>query len=143
MTASLEELLDGLTAHNVATIVVDVALVYYLIYRLLLTIRGTRAAQMVVGIVLIGAAFFVAERLELTTVSWLLDNVISYFIILVIVVFQRDIRRALGRIGQVVPFGRSREVAGVLDEVVAAAAQLARAKVGAIVVLERDAAIME
>ena len=106
MTASLREFLDGLTLGNVATTLVDVALVYYLIYRLLLTIRGTRAAQMVVGIVLVGAAFFVAARLELSTVSWLLDNFISYFIILIIVVFQQDIRRALGRIGQnVLPFG--------------------------------------
>ena len=62
MTASLQDFLDGLTVGTVATTVVDVALVYYLIYRLLLTIRGTRAAQMIVGIVLIGAAFFVAER---------------------------------------------------------------------------------
>jgi hypothetical protein len=76
VTASLREFLDGLTLGNVATTVVDVALVYYLIYHLLLTIRGTRAAQMVVGIVLVGAAFFVAERLELSTVSWLLDNFI-------------------------------------------------------------------
>src|SRR5689334_3646516 len=100
VTASLREFLDGLTVGTVVTTVVDVALVYYLIYRLLLTIRGTRAAQMVVGIVLVGAAFFVAERLELSTVSWLLENLISYFIILIIVVFQQDIRRALGRIGQ-------------------------------------------
>src|SRR4051812_28561502 len=71
VTASLRELLDGLTVGTVVTTVVDVALVYYLIYRLLLTIRGTRAAQMVVGIVLVGAAFFVAERLGLSTVSWL------------------------------------------------------------------------
>ena len=63
MTASLHEFLDGLTVASVATTLVDVALVYYLIYRLLLTIRGTRAAQMVVGIVLVGAAFFIAERL--------------------------------------------------------------------------------
>ena len=69
MTASLREFLDGLTVGTIVTTVVDVALVYYLIYRLLLTIRGTRAAQMVVGIVLVGAAFFVAERLELSTVS--------------------------------------------------------------------------
>jgi diadenylate cyclase len=143
VTTSLQSVLDDLSGRSIVVTAVDLALVYYLIYRVLLMIKGTRAAQMVVGIVLVGAAFFVAERLELTTVSWLLDNVISYFIILVIVVFQRDIRRALGRIGQVVPFGRSREVAGVLDEVVAAAAQLARAKIGAIVVLERDAAIME
>src|SRR5439155_26315595 len=109
-----------------------------------LTIRGTRAAQMVVGIVLIGVAFMVAERIKLTTVSWLLDNFISYFIILIIVVFQQDIRRALGRLGQnVLPFGRRQESSNVVDEVVAACAQLARARMGAIVVFERDAALEE
>ena len=144
MTASIERFLDTLTVGTVLTTVVDVALVYYLIYRLLLTIRGTRAAQMVVGIVLIGAAFFVAERLELLTVSWLLDNFISYFIILIIVVFQQDIRRALGRIGQgVIPFGRKQETTHIVDEVVAATAQLARAKMGAIIVFERDATLEE
>lgn len=144
MTASIQEFISGLTVQTVITTIVDVALVYYLIYRLLLTIRGTRAAQMVVGIVLIGAAFFVAERLELSTVSWLLDNFISYFIILIIVVFQQDIRRALGRIGQgVIPFGRKQETTHIVDEVVAACAQLARARMGAIVVFERDAALEE
>jgi len=144
MTASLQEFIHGLTVGSVITILVDVALVYYLIYRLLVTIRGTRAAQMVVGIVLIGAAFFVAERIELTTVSWLLDNFISYFIILIIVVFQQDIRRALGRIGQgVIPFGRKQETTHTVDEVVAATAQLARAHIGAIIVFERDAAVEE
>src|SRR3954464_2875118 len=110
MTASLTRFIDDLTVGTVATTVVDVALVYYLIYRLLLTIRGTRAAQMVVGIVLVGAAFFDIERVELTTVSCLLDNLFCYFIILIIVVFQQNIRRALGRIGHtVLPFGRLRE----------------------------------
>jgi uncharacterized protein (TIGR00159 family) len=144
MPASLHRFLDELTVNSVLTTIVDVALVYYLIYRLLLAIRGTRAAQMVVGIVLIGAAFFIAERVELTTVSWLLDNFISYFIILVIVVFQQDIRRTLGRIGQnVLPFGRRQEASHVVDEVVAASAQLARARMGAIIVFERDAALEE
>jgi uncharacterized protein (TIGR00159 family) len=144
MTASIQRFLEGLTVGQVVTTVVDVALVYYLIYRLLLTIRGTRAAQMIVGIVLIGAAFFVAVRVELTTVSWLLDNFISYFIILIIVVFQQDIRRALGRIGSgVLPFGRKQEASHTVDEVVAACAQLARARMGAIIVFERDAALEE
>ncbi len=142
MTSSLRELIDGLTVGTVATTVVDIALVYYLIYRLLLTIRGTRAAQMVVGIVLVGAAFYIAERVELTTISWLLDNFITYFIILIIVVFQQDIRRALGRIGQnVLPFGRKQETTHIVDEVVAACAQLARTRMGAIIVFERDAAL--
>jgi uncharacterized protein (TIGR00159 family) len=144
MVASIQRFLESLTVGQVVTTVVDIALVYYLIYRLLLTIRGTRAAQMIVGIVLIGAAFFVAVRVELTTVSWLLDNFISYFIILIIVVFQQDIRRALGRIGQgVLPFGRRQEATHTVDEVVAACAQLARARMGAIIVFERDAALEE
>jgi uncharacterized protein (TIGR00159 family) len=144
MLASIQRFLEGLSPTQVVTTVVDIALVYYLIYRFLLTIRGTRAAQMVVGIVLIGVAFMVAERIELTTVSWLLDNFISYFIILIIVVFQQDIRRALGRLGQnVLPFGRRQDSSHVVDEVVAACAQLARARMGAIVVFERDAALEE
>jgi uncharacterized protein (TIGR00159 family) len=144
MIASLKEFFETLTFGTVVTTVVDVSLVYYLIYRLMLTIRGTRAAQMVVGIVLVGAAFFIAQRVELSTVSWILDNFISYFIILIIVVFQADIRRALGRIGQnVMPFGRKQETTHIVDEVVAAVEQLARGKIGAIVVFERDAALEE
>jgi diadenylate cyclase len=144
MLDSLHNLVDGLTLGTVATTLVDVALVYYLIYRLLLTIRGTRAAQMIVGLVLLGTAFLIADRLELSTVSWLLDNFIAYFIILVIVVFQQDIRRALGRIGQnVMPFGRKQETTQIVDEVVAATAQLARARMGAIIVFEREAALEE
>jgi diadenylate cyclase len=144
MIATLQRFVQGLTVWQVATTAIDIALVYYLIYRFLLTIRGTRAAQMVVGIVLIGVAFMVSQRVELTTVSWLLDNFISYFIILIIVVFQQDIRRALGRIGQnVLPFGRRQEASHVVDEVVAACAQLARARMGAIIVFERDAALEE
>src|SRR4051812_37811975 len=129
MIESLQRFVHSLTAGQIARTAVDIALVYYLIYRLLLTIRGTRAAQMIVGIVLIGAAFFVAVRVKLTTVSWLLDNFISYFIILIIVVFQKDIRRALSRIGQnFMPFGRGQEASQTVDEVVAACAQLARAR---------------
>jgi diadenylate cyclase len=144
MLASLQTLVDGLTLGTVTTTLVDVAIVYYLIYRLLLTIRGTRAAQMIVGMVLLGTAFFIAERLELSTVSWLLDNFIGTLIILIIVVFQQDIRRALGRIGQnVLPFGRKQETTHIVDEVVAATAQLARARMGAIIVFEREAALEE
>ncbi len=144
MFDSLRTIFDRLSTGSVVATLVDVAIVYYLIYRLLLAIRGTRAAQMVVGIVFVGAAFFAAERLELSTVSWLLDNVISYLIIIIIVVFQQDIRRALGRLGQgILPFGRGTEAFAAVDEVVAAAAQLARTKIGAIIVFERDAALEE
>jgi len=141
--AAVRQFIDGLTVGSVVTTVIDVALVYYLIYRLLLTIRGTRAAQMIVGIVLIGTSFLVSERVGLLTVSWLLDNLITYLIILVIIVFHQEIRRGLGRLGQgILPFGvRKLETTHVVDEVVAACAHLARARMGAIIVFERDASL--
>ncbi len=144
MAAALSTLLDGVTLRTIVTSTVDVALVAFLIYRLLLAIRGTRAAEMVVGIVLIAAAFFVAQRLELTTVSWLLDNVITYIFVFVIIVFQQDIRRGLGRIGQnILPPGRIHDASATVDEIVGAVAKLARARVGAIVVLARGTELEE
>jgi diadenylate cyclase len=137
------EAFEDVTVGGAVTTVVDVALVYYLVYRLLLTIRGTRAAHMVVGMVLLGAAFFLAERVELTTVSWLLDNFISYFLIIVIVVFQQDIRRGLGRIGQNIIPARGNDEQPAVDEIAAALAQLARANLGAIIVFEREAGLDE
>src|SRR5690606_14886825 len=116
------DLFADLALRDVLVACIDILIVYYVIYRVLLTIKGTRAAQMVIGIVLIGAAFFAAERFEMTTVSWLLDNFIQYFIIIVIVVFQQDIRRALMRIGQNVSrWGRTHEISHALDEIIAAA----------------------
>ncbi|MEZ4404778.1 MAG: diadenylate cyclase CdaA [Kofleriaceae bacterium] len=144
MPGPLSSVIDRLASRPVWVTGIDLALVYYLIYRALLTIRGTRAAQMVVGIVLVAAGFFAARRLELTAVSWLLDNVINYLILIVIVVFQGDIRRALGRIGQgVIPRGRVGEVGLFIDDVTAAVMQLARGRRGAIIVLERDAEVAE
>ena len=143
MLDALRNLFGDLSPRTIVVNLLDVGLVYFLIYRVLLTIKGTRAAQMVVGIVLIGASFYAAERLEMRTISWLLDNFINYFIIIVIVVFQRDIRRALMRIGQnVVGFGRTSQ-AHAVDEVVGAAEHLAKARIGGIVVFERDAELRD
>ena len=144
MSELIDTLLGDATPRDIAVAAIDIAIVYYLIYRVLLTIKGTRAAQMVIGLVLIGAGFFAAERFEMSTVSWLLDNFINYFIIIIIVVFQADIRRGLVRLGQnVFPFGRTREVSHALDEVISAADHLAKARIGGIFVFERDADLVD
>ena len=76
--------------------------------------------------------------------SWLLDNFINYFIIIIIVVFQNDIRRGLVRIGQnLFSFGRTYEETHVFEEVIHAAEKLARARIGAIIVLEREGDVSE
>src|SRR5262249_49330166 len=106
--------------------------------------KGTRAAQMLLGLVLVGGGFFLAKQLELVTVSWLLDNFVSYGILLVIVVFQHDIRRALMRIGRnLFPRTRAHEESSVVEEVVQAALALAQRRTGALIVIEREADLGE
>ena len=76
---------------------------------------------MLIGLVLVGAGFFAAKLLELTTLSWLLDNLINYSIIFFIVIFQHDIRRGLMRVGQnLFVYARPYEQTFVFEEVIKA-----------------------
>mgnify|MGYP000043750545 CR=1 FL=1 len=65
----------------------DIGIVAFFIYRTLLLIRGTRAAYMLTGLLLVAGVFFAANQFPLTTLSWLLDHLINYILIIVIIVF--------------------------------------------------------
>ena len=123
----------------------DVLVVSYLIYRVLILIRGTRAQQVLVGLTLIGIAFFASKFLQLRTVSWILDNFIGSFLLLVIVVFQHDIRRGLSRVGRRPFFGGVAYGQGayLVDELTRAAEAMSRDKIGAIILIEREADLSE
>ncbi len=144
MIQTLRSFVTTLTWREALTAAVDILIVYYVVYRALLLIKGTRAAQMLIGLVLVGAGFFAAKLLELTTLTWLLDNLINYAIIFFIVIFQHDIRRGLMRVGaNLFASGRSYETTAVFEEIVKAAERLATARVGALIVLERDADLQD
>jgi len=138
-----QQLIGGVTLRETLVAIADLVIVYYIAYRLLLLIRGTRAAQMAIGVFLIVGALFVAKQFELTTVSWLFDRFVGYFIIVIIVVFQEDIRRALMRMGMIFSGGGGHEDTFVLEEVIKAATHMARAHIGGLIVLEREADLGE
>lgn len=123
----------------------DVFIVYYLIYRALLVVRGTRALQVGVGLVAIFLLYVVAQRLQLVTVMNILGALISSIILVVIVIFQNDIRRGLMRLGRGANFGGGTRTAEaqVIDEVVDAATELARHRMGAIITFEKEANLDE
>jgi diadenylate cyclase len=119
----------------------DIGLVSFLIYELLLLIRGTRAVQMALsGGFLIGL-FFISEWLQLETVNWVIRNLAAYVVFAIIVLFQSDIRRALAHFGRA-PFFRYFERATstdeTLEELVTAATTLSARRIGAIMVIERQ-----
>jgi len=118
----------------------DVAIVAFIVYRLLNLISGTRAVQMLIGLGVLTGAFFLSSQLELYTTHWLLSNFFDYFVFIIIVLFQDDLRRALIKIGRN-PFLLSTESESQLemvDEIARAAVQLAKNRIGALMVIERE-----
>ncbi|MBI3204439.1 MAG: TIGR00159 family protein [Myxococcales bacterium] len=123
----------------------DVLIVYYVFYRALMVLRGTRAMQVGVGLGVVFLLYVVANVLQLATVLSVLGALISSIILVIVVVFQNDIRRGLQRVGSRALFGgwvRAQE-SKVIDEVVEAATELARHRIGAIITFEQDANLDE
>lgn len=139
MWLSLRTLLAMINWREALIAAADVVIIFYILYRALKLVRGTRAAQAMTGLALITGLYFLAKRLDLVAVSWLFENLINYFIIFFVVLFQQDIRRALMQVGQNLFMRRQYEETYVIEEVVQAAGELARQKIGALIVLERDA----
>jgi diadenylate cyclase len=123
----------------------DIFIVYYVVYRALLVLRGTRAMQVGVGLGVLFALYPVAQALQLVTVLTIMGALITSMILIIVVVFQNDIRRGLQRVGSRAWFGtysRSQE-SKVIDEVVEAATELARHRIGALITFEQDASLDE
>ena len=124
-------------------VVLDLAIVYYVIYRILLLIKGTRALQMMFGLVFILVFFYLTQEdyLHLTTTHWVIDIFMANLIIIVVIIFQEDIRRALAQFGSTTLMDgrRSYEETSVLEEVIKACVMLSNRKVGALIAIEREA----
>lgn len=118
----------------------DVLIVAFLIYQLLLFIRGTHAVQMALGAMVLVLVYWVSSLLDLETVNWILRTFLPYVVFGIIVVFQAEIRKALAHLGKTPLLGafQSEKTEGVIDEVVLAATTLASDKTGAIIVIERE-----
>lgn len=143
MFSDLQNILQIRTWGDLIVAFVDIAIVGYLIYRVLLLIRGTRAMPILLGLVLIIITFFVSkdEYIGLSTLNWVLEKFIAAFILLVIVIFQDDIRRGLAEVGRSRLFRGAAAAAEPhsVEEVVRACVALSAAKIGALIAIERDA----
>jgi len=124
---------------------VQIFLVAGLIYWVLRLIQRTRAMQMLVGLLLLGGIYFVARFLNLALIRYLLETLFQYGAIAALVVFQPELRSALARLGQtrMVQVFKKMEGSQVVDEIVEAAEQLSRSKVGAIIVVEEEVGLDE
>lgn len=125
--------------------VLDIMLVTWAVYRALLVLRGTRAMQMGTGLGVIVLVYVFAKWLGFVTLFNLLSTLRDAIILIVVVVFQNDIRRGLMRVGARAFFGgiARQQESRVIDEVVAAVTELARHRMGALICFEQDANLDE
>ncbi len=125
--------------------VFDILIVTYVVYRALLVLRGTRAMQMGTGLGVIFVVYVISKWAGFVTLVNLLSTLLSSIILIVVVVFQNDIRRGLMRVGSrafLSGMARQQETR-VIDEVVSAATELARHRMGALICFEQDANLDE
>lgn len=123
----------------------EILVVSVLFYRMLILLAGTRAIQMLLGLVLVVGVYFTARILNLDLLRYLLETLFQYGAIAALVVFQPELRSALAHLGQnrMLRFFNRLEESEVAEEIAAAAEDLARAKVGAIIAIEQDVGLDE
>ncbi len=121
-------------------IVVDVFIVAYLTYRGLLIIKGTRAAPMLGGLSFIVILYFLSKPLGLTTLGWLLGNFLSSIILVVVVIFQDEIRRGLTKFGLQPLFRKSGKTVydKGIEDITLICARMAEERLGALIVFQRE-----
>lgn len=117
---------------------VDILMASLVIYRVLLLVRRSGAAQMLSGIALLLSAFLLSESAGLLTLHWILESFFSNFILIAVVLFQSELRMALAQLGQFSLFGLQKDsrYTQLIDETVRAAFTLAEKRFGALIVFE-------
>ncbi|MCP8971279.1 diadenylate cyclase CdaA [Ectobacillus ponti] len=123
--------------------IVDIALVWFVIYKLIVLARGTKAVQLLKGITVILIVRFLSDSFHLYTLLWLMNQAITYGFLAIIIIFQPELRRALEQLGRGSLFSRNnqREENGqdnVVQSIVKAAEYMGKRRIGALISLERE-----
>jgi diadenylate cyclase len=123
--------------------ILDICIVTFIIFKLFQLIRGTRAAQMFLGLIIIIAASFIADWLGLGALNWIIASLKTVWVVAFVIVFQPELRRVLAQLGQspVVRYFVRPEHLAVLDEITRAVRELSHRKIGALIVIARDASL--
>lgn len=115
----------------------DIGLVTLLLYQIIQMVKGTRAVAAMLGLGVLMLLYLFSRSIGLYTLTWLLQHIFGSLFLVIVVIFQRDIRQALGDIGARYYWGRSKLRSDALEELVAACVEMARLRIGALIVIER------
>jgi diadenylate cyclase len=125
---------------NLTIDILDIIIVAFLFYRLFLLIRGTRAAQMFIGLFLLIIVSFIARWLNMNALNWILSSLKTVWVIAFVILFQPELRRALSLLGQnrILGYFIKVEESSTVSEIVKACHQLTQSGIGAIIAIEQN-----
>lgn len=134
---------SNLFTWNNFSIAIDIFIIWYLVYRLIMLIRGTKAVQLAKGIVFIFIVRIIAGLLQLRAVTYIVDQIVSWAVIGIIVIFQPEIRRGLERLGRTPIFsgrGESAHAKSVkmVQELDKAIQYMSKRRIGALITIQQD-----
>jgi diadenylate cyclase len=137
----------GLDLLTILRITVDIALIWYVLYKLMMLVRGTKAVQLLKGIVVIMAIWLISIALNLQTVRFFTNQFIEWGIIVIIILFQPELRRALEQLGRGSIFSRSTKsketVEDQIQAIVSSCTYMAKRRIGALISIEKETGIAE
>lgn len=144
------ETLRNFSLADVAVQFVDIALVTFLIYRLLVLVRGTRAWRILLGVVAFLLLLWLSDRLRLNTLHWILDKATLLGPVALVILFLPELRQAIEGFGKITPLqvwpiagNEDRAAAETVEEITAAVAELQSEHVGALIVIEMQGKLTE
>lgn len=123
--------------------ILDILLVWFVIYKILTLIKGTKAVQLLKGIFVIIIIRIITEYLGLTTLGWMTNQVIDYGFLAIIIIFQPELRRALEQLGRGKLFARSgmqeeEERGRLISAMTKSISYMAKRRIGALISIEKD-----
>ncbi|MEK1403534.1 TIGR00159 family protein [Limosilactobacillus fermentum] len=135
-----------LTWHNFINLI-DILVIWFLIYELMVLVRGTRAVQLFKGIIIIIVVKLISWYIGLTTVSWVMDQIINWGVIAMVVIFQPEIRRGLEHLGRGTMFTRTKteneEEEALITQLDQAIQYMSKRRIGALIAIEMDTGLEE
>jgi diadenylate cyclase len=118
--------------------ILEVLFIWTLVFSLIRFFQGTRAMQVLLGLMILAAVFNIAKWLDLHAINWVLTKLFAVGVVALLIIFQPELRRALARIGQNTFRGPILKKGGTVDEIVQACEHLSKNRIGALIAIERD-----
>lgn len=127
---------------------IDILLVTYVIYKLIMVIKGTKAVQLLKGIFVVLLVTLISDKAQLQTLNWMMQQVLSWGVVAFVIIFQPELRRALDQLGRGSFFSRSglqedEKQEKIVEAIVKATDYMAKRRIGALMSIERETGLAD